>query len=75
MTNADEFQVNDTEVIDTDVNAMEVNDREVIAPSKPNTGSNLTFLWLSSRPISKRQLCTLLCLHPAPIYLVVSKGS
>ena len=58
-----------------EVNDMEVNDMKVIAPSKPNTGSNLLSFWLSSRPISKRQLCTLLCLHPAPIYLVVSKGS
>ena len=52
-------------------------------PSKPNTdrrcniaiGTNISCPWLSSRPISRRQLCTLLCLHPAPIYPVLSRGT
>ena len=51
------------------------------APSKPNTESSkppsafLLFSWLSSRPISRRQLCMLPCLHPAPIYPVLSRGT
>ena len=57
-------------------------------PSKPNTDRRCNRLavrppheptsltpWLSSRPISMRQLCTSLCLHPAPIYPVVSGGT
>ena len=31
-------------------------------------------LWSSFRPISTCQLCTSLCLHPRPIYLILSKG-
>ena len=51
-----------------------------ITPSKPNTDSRTMSLefsvqWLSTRPISMRQLCTSLCLHPAPIYPVVSGGT
>ena len=39
----------------------------------PSTSSNL-HSWSSFRPISTCQLCTSLCLHPRPIYLILSKG-
>ena len=39
----------------------------------PSTSFNL-HSWSSFRPISTCQLCTSLCLHPRPIYLILSKG-
>ena len=40
----------------------------------PPLPSAISFFWSSFRSISIRQLNTLLCLHPGPIYLVVFKG-
>ena len=42
----------------------------------PSTSVLLSYdVWSSPRPISNRQLHTLLCFHLCPIYLVVFKGS